>query len=186
MTSPTRGHAHARRSTRGFGRTTAVSEEAADAAQAVNKGDFTPITSQDELNKALAARLERERAKYADYQDLKTKASKFDELTEAQKSETQKALERAEAAERALQETQSEKVRLSVLARHQIPEDYHEFVVGSSEEELEARAQKVLSLIPKNDPPAGFVVRGEGQTPDAHALNGDPLLSALKEKLGIA
>lgn len=160
-------------------------ETVADATQAASKGEFTPITTQEELNKAIAARLERERAKFADYTDLKTKASKFDELTEAQKTETQKAIDRAEAAERALAEKQTEALRLGIIAQHQIPVEYHDFIVGSDEAELEARALKVLTLIPKPDQSAGgFVVRGEGNSPDAHALNSDSLLDAIKNAVG--
>lgn len=42
--------------------------------------DFTPIMTQEELDKALSARLERERRKYADYDELKAKAAGYDEL----------------------------------------------------------------------------------------------------------
>jgi len=158
-----------------------------DDTAAVNKGEFTPITSQEELNKALAARLERERAKFADYNDLKTKASKFDELAEAQKSETQKAIERAEAAERALEATQSERLRLSVIAKHGIPEEFQDFVTGASEEELNAKAEKVKALIPAPDTNgvSRLVIPTEGGSPAPAALNSDPLLEALKSKLGI-
>lgn len=61
---------------------------------------FKPITSQDEFDRALAKRLERERSKFADYDELKTKAAEFDKVAESQKTELQKAIERAEAAEK--------------------------------------------------------------------------------------
>jgi hypothetical protein len=62
--------------------------------------EFKPITSQDEFDQRLAKRLERERAKFADYDAIKTKAAEFDKVAEANKTELQKALERAEAAEK--------------------------------------------------------------------------------------
>ena len=55
--------------------------------------------TQTELDAIIADRLKRERAKTADYDDLKAKASKLDELEEAQKSELEKAQERADKAE---------------------------------------------------------------------------------------
>lgn len=56
------------------------------------EGDtFVAPTSQDEFDRMVGARLARERAKYADYEDLKAKASKFDEVDAASKSELQKA-----------------------------------------------------------------------------------------------
>lgn len=53
--------------------------------------EFQPITSQDELDRRIGDRLARERAKYADYDDVKAKAEKFDEVDAANKSELQKA-----------------------------------------------------------------------------------------------
>lgn len=149
---------------------------------------FTPPATQEELNRIIADRISREKAKFSDYNDLKAKASEFDKLADAQKSETQKALERAEAAERALSAKESEALRLSVIARHNIPADYQEFVSGSDEAELEAKAVKVLSLVPQPDSTGGareLFLPGEGRSP-ANALNGDPLLEALKRNLGIA
>lgn len=62
-------------------------------------GTFTPITSQDELNDALKDRLARERAKFADYEDVKAKAGRLDEIEAANKSELEKANDRVAAAE---------------------------------------------------------------------------------------
>lgn len=53
--------------------------------------EFTPITSQDELDRRIGDRLARERSKFADYDDLKAKAEKFDQADAANKSELQKA-----------------------------------------------------------------------------------------------
>ena len=41
------------------------------------KPEFQPITSQEQLNALLGDRLARERAKFADYDELKAKAEKF-------------------------------------------------------------------------------------------------------------
>lgn len=60
---------------------------------------FEPITSQEDFDARLKTRLERERAKYADYDDVKAKATEHDKAVEAAKTELQKAVERAEAAE---------------------------------------------------------------------------------------
>ncbi len=56
------------------------------------EGDtFVAPANQDEFDRMVGARLARERAKYADYDDLKAKASKFDEVDAASKSELQRA-----------------------------------------------------------------------------------------------
>lgn len=58
--------------------------------------------TQEEVDKIVGDRLQRERAKYADFEALKEKAAKFDEAEQAQKSELQKATERAEALQKEL------------------------------------------------------------------------------------
>lgn len=125
---------------------TAPAETTAEAGTS----GFTAPTTQAEFDAMVKDRLKREQAKYADYTELKTKASEFDKLADAQKTETQRAVERAELAEKALLVKESEALRLSVIAKHSIPSEYQDFVSGNSEDELEAKAQKVLSLIPTN------------------------------------
>jgi hypothetical protein len=70
-----------------------------DGATPPEPKPFTPITSQDDLNRVIADRVQRERNKFADYNDLKAKAGKFDEIDQANKSEIEKANDRAAKAE---------------------------------------------------------------------------------------
>lgn len=118
----------------------------------------------------------------------KSAAERLAEIEEASKSEAQKLAERAEAAEAALAAAKADALRLSVIARHGIPEDYQEFVTGTSEEELTARAEKVQKLIEAQQaaatPTRHAAVPGEGSSP-VMALNGDGIESALKNALGI-
>ena len=53
--------------------------------------------TQEELNAILNDRLGREKAKYSDYEELKSKAAKLDEMEEASKTELQKVTEKATA-----------------------------------------------------------------------------------------
>jgi hypothetical protein len=63
------------------------------------KGEFVPITSQEEFDERIKARIARVKATPpADYEDLKAKAARLDELEEASKSELEKATGRAERA----------------------------------------------------------------------------------------
>lgn len=80
----------------------APQEQSAGTSTAEN--GFTPIASQADLDKIISERLSRERAKYADYADLKTKASEFDKIAEASKTELEK-MQDALAASRAEAET---------------------------------------------------------------------------------
>lgn len=68
--------------------------------QDTNQVQEEPRTfTQEEVDRIVGDRLQRERAKYADFDALKEKAAKFDEAEQAQKSELQKATERASALE---------------------------------------------------------------------------------------
>lgn len=153
-------------------------------------GNYTPPATQAELDRIISERIARERAKYADYSDLKAKAAKFDELTEAQKSEIQRVTERADAAERALAERTAEALRLRVAAKHGISGEYLELLHGGDEESLEANAARLASLISPTQAqttPKGMVgpyVPTEGAAPAAD-LAGDPLEAAIRQKLGI-
>lgn len=70
----------------------ATPEQAQDAGQ--QKDTFRPIASQDELDRIVTARLSRERAKYADYDEKSQKAAQYDQMQESAKTEAQKQQER--------------------------------------------------------------------------------------------
>lgn len=57
--------------------------------------EFTPITSQEELDKRIGPRLAREREKFADYAELKKKADAHDKALEDAKTEQEKAVDAA-------------------------------------------------------------------------------------------
>lgn len=116
----------------------------------------------------------------------KDAASRLSEIEEASKTEAQKLSERAEAAEKELASAKADALRLSVIAKHSIPEDYHDFIVGDSAEDLEAKAEKVQRLIEASSvtPTRHAAIPGEGTAP-AVALNGDGIEAALKNALGI-
>lgn len=66
-----------------------MAEEVANEGSAgeVESVGFKPIISQDEFDKAISARIQREKAKYSDYEDLKSKVSGFESQLEAAKTE---------------------------------------------------------------------------------------------------
>lgn len=116
--------------------------EGGDTSTATDQ--FTPITSQDELNEAIKDRLARERAKFADYKDLKAKAAKLDELEEANQSELEKANSKASAAEAERDDARAEALRLRVAVEHGIGlEDADLFLTGRDEETLTAQAKRL-------------------------------------------
>lgn len=149
-----------------------------------NKGttpdpQITPKTfTQEELERELGQRLERERAKYKDYGDLKKKAEAHDQLVASQQTEQEKILARAEAAEKRaadLEKAEQDRLERAELARK--IEDWKTKIAaeskfegvpasalrGSTEEELREHAAQLKALIPPpTDPRRGAYVPAEG------------------------
>lgn len=115
-------------------------QQSSDAEQGKQADEFKPITSQEEFERTLGKRLERERAKFADYDDLKSKAAKLAEIEERDKSELQRATERAEAAERRATEHERQAKAASIAAETGVPV---EMIIGSSEDEMRSSADRL-------------------------------------------
>ncbi len=102
--------------------------------------EFKPITSQDDLNKVIADRVQRERAKYADYKDVKAKAAEYDKVAEANKSEIDKAMDRVTKAEAEVATVPSkvaDALRAHLVPLHDIsPEDAELFLTANDPELL--------------------------------------------------
>lgn len=111
-----------------------------------NKGGeqqgFTPPATQEELNKLIGERVDRERKKYADYDDVKAKAAQFDQLNESKKSDEQKTDERITALESELTAAKFAADRARIQARYSISDDDADlFLTASDAGKLEAQAK---------------------------------------------
>ena len=102
--------------------------------------------TQEELDRIVGERLQRERAKYADFEALKEKASKFDQIEEQSKSELQKVTERADALQKELDGMKKADairlVRESVAQETGVPVN---LLHGETKEECEEIAKAILS-----------------------------------------
>jgi len=106
--------------------------------------EFKPITSQQELNAALKDRLDRERSKFKDYNDIKAKAAKLDDIEQANLSELEKANGRITTAESERDTAKAEALRLRTAVTHGISlEDADLFLTGTTEESLTAQAKRL-------------------------------------------
>lgn len=153
--------------------------------------EFKAPQSQAELDKIIENRLGRERAKYSDYDDLKAKAEQFQKIEDEKKSEIEKATERANQAQAEAEKFQRENARLSVIAKHQIPEEFQDLVQGMDGDSLAASAEKVQKLIAasnenegSNDKGYRYVVPNEGKAPATLPLNGEGIEDALRKAIG--
>lgn len=108
-------------------------------------GTWKAPATQEELNSIVEKRLARERAKYADYDEIAKKAAEFDKTQEASKTEIQKATERAEKAEKALADATSSSLRSEVALSKGLTPTQAKRLVGNTREELEADADELLS-----------------------------------------
>lgn len=73
--------------------------------------------TQAEMDAIIGERLNRLKAKYADYDDVKAKAAKYDEAEEAAKSELQKAVEERDKLASQLKAMEDEKARADAVAK---------------------------------------------------------------------
>lgn len=107
---------------------------------------FTPITSQEDLDKVIGARLAREREKFADYDDLKAAASKLADA-EARLSQID-----AQAA--------LDKIRNDVAKEAGVPAD---LLRGSTKDELATHASALAEALKAR--PSVPVIPTQGATP---------------------
>lgn len=121
--------------------TTTVTEETDSQGQV--ESDFKAITSQEEFDKAIQARIARERKRFEDYEDVKAKAARLDELEAQNKTEAEKAAERLQAAEKRAAELEQKANRAEVAAAKGVPA---ELLTGSTVEELEASADALIKF----------------------------------------
>lgn len=123
----------------------------ADGTQQEQAPEFRAITSQEELDRLIGPRLERERAKFADYDDLKAKASRFDEIEAANKTEVEQAREELSQAQAEVEKIPSkvtEALRAYLVKFNEIPEDDAElFLTATDPETLLRQVDRLTSRV---------------------------------------
>ena len=133
-------------------------------------------------------KLRQEAAKYRTEAKANADAAKrLAEIEESTKSEAQRAAERLAEAERKATEAESRALRREVALAHKLtPEDAALLDTITDEDAMRKLAERLAGEADRNRKGAlGPYVPQEGNVPNV-PLNGDPLLDALKSKLGIA
>lgn len=154
-----------------------------DSGEVVEVSDFTPISSQADLDRIIGDRVSRTKAKFADYDDLKAKASRFDELEQAKLGEVERERAAREAAEAREAAATAGLLRMTVAAETGVPAA---LLPSGTEEEMRSAADALIAFKGETSgprPPKPNPTQGLGSS--AHALNGDSLEQALRNKLGI-
>lgn len=106
----------------------------------------TPGTlTQADVDRVVQERLARERAKFADYEEMKTKAKAFDEAEAARMTEQERLQQQLEQATAERDRLRVEGLRRDVADELQVPANLRAYVNGTTDEELRASATKVLA-----------------------------------------
>ena len=114
-------------------------------------GEPAKTFTQDQLDKIVEQRLARERAKFADYEDLKAKADRLAERENADKSEVDRAREEAEAAKKEAETAKGELLRMQIASSKGLSPSQAKRLVGNTREELEADADDLLEAFKPSD-----------------------------------
>lgn len=160
---------------------TATVEQANGTATA-SQGERT--FTQAEVDEIIQGRLSKERAKYADYEELKAKALKFDEAEEAGKSELQKATEKAKALQARIdamtKEAEISKIRGKVANETGVPVS---LLSGTTEEECTAQATGILAFAKPGSYPS-VKDGGEAQVPTGKKTEQDQFADWFNASIG--
>lgn len=143
---------------------------------------FAAITSQEEFDKAIQARIARERAKFPNYDQLQADSAELGKIRESQKTEAQKAQDELDQAKRELADERLARTRAEVAAEKGIPAN---LLTGSTREELEASAEALIQFrgeqgtqrTPRPDP-------NQGKPAGTALTNGDQFAAFFETQLG--
>lgn len=155
------------------------SENSGKAGQTQPDAPFEPIKSQDDLNRIIKDRLDRERAKFGDYADLKAKAARLDKIEEANKSENERLTDALEAAKKDAETARVDLLRYKIAAEYGITDEKKISLLlsGTDEATLKAQADLIATAnadaskprTPRPDPAQGRSTAGTVSTADQFA-----------------
>ena len=136
--------------------------------------EFQAIASQEDFDKAIQSRIARERAKFADYDEVKAAASRLAELEAANLTEAEKQSARTAELERENAELKSASLRATVAATKGVPA---ELLTGSTQAELEASADALNTF--KGVQATSLHVPAEGKSPTVKPNSESEFVGAL-------
>lgn len=120
-----------------------------------NTNGYTPPATQEELNAIIKERLDRERRKFADYDELKAAKARLDEIEDANRSEVEKAARRAEQAEQELAALRREKTLRDIADEFGIGKDDLAFIEADTEDAIRDKAERLAARLKAAQPGQG-------------------------------
>ena len=110
--------------------------------------EFKPITTQEEFDVAIKARLSREKEKYGDYDQLKSRVTELEEETiEANKQSKDDSDKQLEEMQKQIAGYETANLRTRIALQNGLPYDLADRLQGADEESLTADAERLASFI---------------------------------------
>ena len=116
--------------------------------------EFKPITTQEEFDAAIKERLSREKAKYSDYDQLKSRVTELETENVGLKSTIEANNQSKADADNKLEKMQSQiadyetaSLRTRIALQHGLPYDLADRLQGTDEESLKADAERLASFV---------------------------------------
>lgn len=116
--------------------------------------DFKPITTQEEFDAAIKARLSREKEKYAEYDQLKFRVEELEKENGCLKSTIEATNQSKADADKQLEDLQKQiagyetaSLRTRVALQHGLPYDLADRLQGTDEESFQADAERLAGFM---------------------------------------
>ena len=116
--------------------------------------EFKPITTQEEFDAAIKERLSREKAKYSDYDQLKSRIKELETENVGLKSTIEANNQSKADADKQLEDMQKQisnyetaSLRTRVALQHGLPYDLADRLQGTDEESLKADAERLAGFM---------------------------------------
>lgn len=121
--------------------------------------EFKPITTQEEFDAAIKARLSREKEKYGDYDQLKSRVTELEEENIGLKSTIEATNQSKADSDKQLEEMQKQiagyetaSLRTRIALQNGLPYDLADRLQGTDEESLTADAERLAGFMKKSQP----------------------------------
>ena len=123
--------------------------------------EFKPITTQEEFDAAIKERLSREKAKYSDYDQLKSLVEDLKKENVDLKSTIEADSQSKADADKQLEDLQNQiagyetaSLRTRIALQHGLPYDLADRLQGTDEESFKADAERLAGFIKRTQPVA--------------------------------
>lgn len=128
---------------------------------------FKPIESQEDLDRIIAERVNREKTKFADYEDLKQKVASFDQIVSDKDTEIASLKNDLDERSKLVESSGLSALRYKVALTHKVGlEDAELFLTGSDEDSLNAQAKRLSERTSgSNGDPYSFNEKGDPPPP---------------------